>query len=74
MWSASQKKKVGKNVKARVNVCLEICCLNGYNRRLLTTSQFMDLLYLMCKMQPKWLFLDSEYQMAGCIILKKKKT
>jgi len=65
MWSASKKR--GWNVKARVNDCLEMCCFNGYDRRELT-SQFMDLLYLTCKMQPKWLFLDSEYQMAGCII------
>jgi len=60
MWSASQK-KMGENVKARVNDCLELCCLNGYNRRELTASKFLDLLYVMCKMQPKWLFLDSEY-------------
>jgi len=58
----------GGDVKARVNDCLEMCCLNGYDRRELTTSQFMDLLYLTCKVQPKWLFLDSEYQMVGCII------
>jgi hypothetical protein len=25
------EKKIGKNVKARVNDCLEKCCLNGYN-------------------------------------------
>jgi hypothetical protein len=57
-------------VKARVNDSLEMCCWNGFNRRKLTAFQFMDLLYLVCKLQPKW-FLDSEYQMAGSIIKKK---
>jgi hypothetical protein len=73
-WNVEcQQKKGGGDVKARVNNCLEMCCLNGYKRRELTASQFMDLLYLMCKIQREWLFLDSQYQIAGCIILKKDK-